>query len=141
MSSVRRQAADSIHSAAIHLLRRVSREDSKQAVSPARMSALSVLVFTGPKTMSELAVMERVKLPTMSRLVAAMEEEGLVTRRPHQEDARSVVLNATAKGKRVLDHGRELRLSALEDLLGGASAREVAVVQEAAKIVDRLVLG
>ena len=141
MSSSRRQAADSNHSAAIHLLRRVSREDSKQAVSPARMSALSVLVFTGPKTMSELAVMERVKVPTMSRLVAAMEEEGLVTRRPHEADARSVVLNATAKGKRVLDHGRELRLSALEDLLRGANAREVAVVEEAAKIVDRLVLG
>ena len=141
MSSIRRQAADSIHSAAIHLLRRISREDSAVGVSPARMSALSVLIFTGPKTMSELATMERVKLPTMSRLVAAMEQEGLVTRRPHEEDARSVVLTATAKGKRVLEHGRELRLSALENLLEGASAREVAVVREAAQIVDRLVLG
>lgn len=141
MSSIRRQAADSIHSAAIHLLRRVSREDSAVGVSPARMSALSVLIFTGPKTMSELATMERVKLPTMSRLVAAMEQEGLVTRRPHEEDARSVVLTATAKGKRVLEHGRELRLSALENLLEGATAREVAVVREAAQIVDRLVLG
>jgi DNA-binding MarR family transcriptional regulator len=141
MSSARRQAADGIHSAAIHLLRRVSREDAALSVSSARMSALSVLIFTGPKTMSELAAMERVKLPTMSRLVAAMEEEGLVARRPHEEDARSVVLNATAKGRRVLDHGRELRLAALERLLEDASAREVGVVREAAKIIDRLVLG
>jgi DNA-binding MarR family transcriptional regulator len=140
MSSVRREAADRIHSAAIHLLRRVAREDAGAGVSPARLSALSVLVFSGPKTISELAGLERVKVPTMSKLVTAMEEEGLVSRRPHENDARSVIVSATAKGRRVLERGRELRLAALEGLLGNASAREVAIVREAAEIVDRLVL-
>jgi DNA-binding MarR family transcriptional regulator len=140
MSSVRREAADQIHSAAIHLLRRVAREDAGAGVSPARMSALSVLVFAGPKTISELAGLERVKVPTMSKLVKAMEEEGLVSRHPHENDARSVILTATAKGRRVLERGRELRLAVLEGLLGEASAREVGVVREAAEIVDRLVL-
>ena len=110
-------------------------------VSAARMSALSVLVFTGPKTMTELATMERVKLPTASRLIAGMERDGLVTRKPHPSDARASVLSATLKGRRLLDRGRELRLAALERLLAQASAREVAVVREAADIVDRLVLG
>ncbi len=129
-----------MHSASIHLLRRVSREDPVAGVSPARLSALSVLVFAGPKTISELAVMERVKVPTMSRLVAAMEEEGLVRRERHGTDARAVVLHATAKGRRVLERARELRLSLLESLLSKATAREIATVREAAEIVDRLVL-
>jgi DNA-binding MarR family transcriptional regulator len=139
MSSTR-DAADRIHSASIHLLRRVAREDPGAGVSPARLSALSVLVFAGPKTISELASMERVKVPTMSRLVAAMEEEGFVRRAPHGTDARAVVLHATAKGRRVLDRARELRLSLLESLLAGATPREIATVREAADIVDRLVL-
>src|SRR6266542_3332681 len=126
MSSATREAADRMHSAAIHLLRRVSREDAG-SVSPPRLSALSVLVFAGPRTVSELAAMERVKVPTMSRLAAAMEEEGLVRRERHDTDARAVVLHATAKGRRVLDRGRELRLTLLESLLETATEREIAV--------------
>src|SRR5690242_14762915 len=107
MSTTARDAADSMHSAAIHLLRRVSREDAGAGTSAARLSALSVLVFAGPKTVSRLAAMERVKVPTMSRLVAGMEEDGLVRRERHGTDARSVVLHATAKGRRLLDRARE----------------------------------
>ena len=129
-----------MHSASIHLLRRVSRVDSGAGASPPRLSALSVLVFAGPKTVSELAAAERVKVPTMSRLVAAMEREGLVRRERHGSDARAVVLHATAKGRRVLERARELRLSLLESLLSQASARELATVRAAADIVDRLMV-
>jgi DNA-binding MarR family transcriptional regulator len=140
MSNHARHAADRMHSASIHLLRRVSRADAGAGTSPARLSALSVLVFAGPKTMSELAELERVKVPTMSRLVAAMEAEGLVRRERHGTDARSVVLHPTVKGRRLLDRARELRLSLLESLLSTATPREVATIREAADIVDRLVL-
>src|SRR5437763_7952913 len=134
----RREAADRIHSAAIHLLRRVRRVDEEaMGISPARASALSVLVFAGPRSLSELAEAERVTPPTMSRLVAAMEREGLVRRRPHATDGRAVRLEATAKGRRILERGRERRLALLESLLAGASAREVAVVREAAEVVER----
>lgn len=139
MSSEAREAADRMHSAAIHLLRRVAREDQKAGTSPARLSALSVLVFAGPRTISELASMERVKVPTMSRLVSAMEAEGLVRRAVNGADGRSVVLHATAKGRRVLERARELRLSLLEDLLSRASDSELSTVRAAAAIVDRLV--
>src|SRR4029078_10326222 len=111
MSRASREVADRIHSASIHLLRRVAREDVAAGVSAARLSALSVLVFAGPKTVSELAGWERVRVPTMSRLVAAMDEEGLIRKARNGSDARSVVLHPTAKGRRVLDRARELRLS------------------------------
>ena len=87
--------------------------------------------------MTELADAERVRLPTMSRLVRAMEEEGLVRRAPHATDGRSVRIHATAKGRRVVERGREQRLGLLEELLRVADAREVAVVREAAEIVER----
>jgi DNA-binding MarR family transcriptional regulator len=140
MSSDPREAADRMHSASIHLLRRASREDSKSGTSAARLSALSVLVFAGPKTVSALAGWERVKVPTMSRLVAAMEADGLVRKARNGSDARSVVLHPTAKGRRVLDRARDLRLSTLATLFAGASPAELETVREAAAIVDRLVL-
>lgn len=140
MSRDTREAADRLHSAAVHLLRRVAREDPKAGTSPARLSALSVLVFAGPRTVSELAGMERVKVPTMSRLVSAMEAEGLIRRAENGADGRSFVLHATAKGRRVLERARELRLSVLEALLSQASAKELETVRKAAAIVDRLVL-
>jgi DNA-binding MarR family transcriptional regulator len=130
-----------MHSAAIHLLRRarVADEDS-MGMTPARRSALSVLIFAGPQSLSELASAEQVTLPTMSKLVAAMEREGLVRRERDPGDGRSVRLHATTKGRRLIERGRERRLALLESLLGDLSAREVEVVREAAEIVDRLML-
>ena len=64
--------ADRLHSAAIHLLRRVRKQDEASGVGPAQLSALSVLVFAGPKTFGELAAAEQVKPPTMSRIVAGL---------------------------------------------------------------------
>jgi DNA-binding MarR family transcriptional regulator len=130
-----------MHSAAIHLLRRVRlADDRSMGMTPARRSALSVLVFAGPRSVSELAGAEQVTLPTMSKLVAAMEKDGLVRRERDDGDGRVVRLHATAKARRMAERGREERLAVLESLLEGASAREVEVVRKAAEIVDRLVL-
>src|SRR4051812_47127014 len=102
MSSTRRDAVDHIHSAAIHLLRRVREVDSAaMGISPARASALSVLVFGGAPSLTELADGERVTPATMSKLVAAMEREGLVRRYPDLNDARAIRLEATAKARRI----------------------------------------
>ena len=130
-----------MHSAAIHLLRRVRvADDQSMGMTPARRSTLSVLVFLGPQSLSQLATLEQVTLPTMSKLVATMEKDGLVRRARDPGDGRVVRLHATAKARRMAERGREERLAVLESLLGGASAREVEVVREAAEIVDRLVL-
>jgi DNA-binding MarR family transcriptional regulator len=115
-------------------------DDQSMGMTPARRSALSVLVFLGPQSLSQLAAAEQVTLPTMSKLVATMEKDGLVRRERDPGDGRVVRLHATAKARRMAEHGRERRLAVLESLLGGASAREVEIVREAAEIVDRLVL-
>ena len=73
------ELADRLHSAAIHLLRRLRIQDLASGIGPAKLSALSVLVFSGrPLTLAELASAEQVKNPTMSRLIAGMQRERLV---------------------------------------------------------------
>ena len=135
--SSRREAADRMHSAAIHLLRRVRQVDEESmGISPARASALSVLVFGGPRMLTELAEAEQVTVPTMSRLVAAMEAEGLVIRKPHATDARASLLEATAKGRRILERGRARRLDVLESVLAGADRRQAEIVRAAAEIIE-----
>jgi DNA-binding MarR family transcriptional regulator len=140
MSSVKREAADRMHSAAIHLLRRVREVDTKaMGISPARASALSVLVFGGARSLTELAAAEEVTSATMSKLVTAMEGEGLLRRYPDVNDGRSIRIEATAKGRRILERGRERRLDLLEQLLGHASEVEIAAVRTAASVVERAV--
>src|SRR5690349_2739672 len=90
-----------LHAAAIHLLRALRRQDAASGVGPARLSALSVLVFRGPTTLGELAQAEQVRPPTMSRVVAGLEEAGLVRRQADPADARRAHLHATAAGRRV----------------------------------------
>jgi len=136
--SSRRAAADRIHSAAIHLLRRVREVDAKaMGLSPARASALSVLVFGGPRSLTELADAEQVTPATMSKLVTALEREGLVRRYPDVNDARAIRLEPTAKARRILERGRARRLDLLERLLSEASDDEVEAVHIAAEAVER----
>ena len=108
-------------------------------ISPARASALSVLVFGGARSLTELAAAERVTTATMSKLVTAMEAEGLLRRYPDVSDARSIRIEATAKGRRILERGRERRLDLLEQLLDEASEAEIAAVCTAASVVERAV--
>src|SRR5438034_11817857 len=103
--------ADRLHSAAIHLLRRARRTDPLTGVSPAQLSALSVLM-SGPKTLGDLAAAEQVRPPTMSRLVSEMERSGVARKRTDRDDARVVRIHATAKGLRALDRGRAMRIEA-----------------------------
>lgn len=131
------EAADRFHSAAIHALRHVRREDSDTGLSAARLSALSVLVFGGPRTLGELAAAEQVRPATMTRIVQALEQEGLVRRESDPDDRRVTRLHATAKGERVMWRGRERRVANLATLLAALSEEEVAQVHEAAELVER----
>jgi len=129
-----------MHSAAIHLLRRVREVDEKaMGISPARASALSVLVFGGARSLTELAAAERVTTATMSKLVTAMEAEGLARRYPDVNDARAIRIEATAKGRRILERGRERRLELFEQLLADASDADIAAVHRAASVVERAI--
>ena len=137
MSSASRSAAAGIHSASIHLLRRVREEDEAMGLTPARASALSVLVFGGARSLTELAAAERVTPATMSKLVSALEREKLVRRYPAVNDARSIRIEATARSERILERGQARRLDLLEGLLSSATETEVAAVRTAAEVVER----
>ena len=134
----REEVADRIHSAAIHLLRAVRKDDETSGLSPARLSALSVVVFAGPLTLGALAAAEQVTAATISRVAAGLEADGLVRRRPHPSDRRAVRLEATAKGLRTLERARRRRLGHLEERLGTLAEDEVEVVGRAAEVLERL---
>lgn len=133
-----RELAVRLHSAALHLLRRLRREDAAAGLSPARLSALSVLVFGGPRPLGELAAAEQVAAPTMSRLAGALERAGLVTREVDASDRRSIRLAATAAGRRILEEGRERRVLRLESMLAGLGAGELEALSAATALLERL---
>src|SRR3954471_22348537 len=85
------QLADRLHSSAIHLLRRLRREDDASGLPAPQLSALSVVVFGGgPITLGQLAAAEQVRPPTITKLVAALEHDGLVERETDPSDRRIV---------------------------------------------------
>lgn len=128
--------ADRLHSAAIHLLRRVRKQDVATGEGPARLSALSVLVFGGPMTLGQLAAAEQVKPPTMSRMVVGLKRSGLIEIATDARDARRLQIRATAKGARLLHKGRERRICYLADNLQSLTANERRKLAEAVEILD-----
>jgi DNA-binding MarR family transcriptional regulator len=130
------ELADRLHSAAIHLLRRLRREDARTGLSGPRLSALSVVVFAGPLTLGELAAAEQVKPPTMTRLVRALEARGLVAREPDAHDGRVVRLRATAKGRALMAEGRARRVRALARELERLDAKELAALRSGAAAIE-----
>jgi len=113
--------ADALHSAAIHLLRRVRSEDRASGIGPAQLSALSVLVFGGRLSLGDLAAAEQVQPPTMVRIVQALSEEGLVATKPDQQDRRRLVISATARGRKLMLRARQRRGQALAELVSRVS--------------------
>jgi DNA-binding MarR family transcriptional regulator len=131
-------AADRLHSAAIHLLRRLRKQDAASGVGPAQLSALSVLVFAGPKTLGELAAAEQVKPPTMSRVVAGLKRSHLIEITRDSRDARRMHIRATAKGALLLQQGRERRVEYLAQHLGSLTTSELTQLSALADILESL---
>lgn len=131
------EVADRLHSAAIHLLRRLRVRDLASGVGPAQLSALSVLVFGGPRSLGELAEAEQVRPPTMSRIVAGLERDGLVRRHP-TEDKRRIQLEATEKGTKMLWEGRRRRVESLAGAVEALSETEVQRLGELAELLEEV---
>ena len=128
--------ADRLHSSAIHLLRRVRKQDAATGEGPARLSALSVLVFGGPMTLGQLAAAEQVKPPTMSRVVTGLEHSRLAERMSDSKDARRVRIRATPSGERLLHQGRRRRIEYLAHHLERMTRHELATLDEAIKLLE-----
>ncbi len=133
-----RAIADRLHSAAIHLLRRLRVEDKAMGLTGPRASALSVLVFRGSLTMSQLAEAEQVRRPTITRLVDGLERRGLVRRVSDAEDGRVQLVEATAAGKRLLHKGRSRRVDRLMNDIGHLPVEDQQVLARAAQLMEAL---
>ena len=133
-----RAVADRLHSAAIHLLRRLRVEDKAMGLSAPRTSALSVIVFRGPITMSALAEAEQVKPPTITRLVEGLERRGLVRRLSDASDGRVQLVEATAAGRGLLNKGRARRVARLAQGVAQLSKDDQDLLAGAAELMDRL---
>jgi len=137
-SSAAFSVADRLHSTAIHLLRRVRKQDVASGEGPARLSALSVLVFGGAKTLGELAEAEQVKPPTMSRIVAGLARSKLVEITADPQDGRRMSIRPSPKGVKLLHEGRQRRIEYLASHLAGLTHEELVQVAESTEILGRV---
>src|SRR3989475_9304791 len=135
-----RTVADRLHSAAIHLLRRLRVEDRALGLTGPRASALSVIVFRGPIAMGALADAEQVRAPTMTRLVTSLEQAGLVRRVSDRADGRVQLVEATAAGRRLLNKGRARRVERLARGVATLSADDQRVLARASDLMERALL-
>jgi len=132
------EAADRLHSASIHLLRRVRRQDDESGVTAPHLSALSVLVFGGARTLGELAAAEQVTPPSMTRIVRNLEASGLVERQTDPADRRVVLVSATGRGREVLLEGRRRRVAELAARLDTLGDEELETLARAAELIERV---
>lgn len=130
--------ADRLHSAAIHLLRRLRKQDEASGLTAARASALSVVVFGGPVTIGQLAAAEQVSAPTMTRLLIGMERGGLLKRERDAKDRRVVWIRPTAKGARILQEGRRRRVEALAGELEDLGPGDLQLLARAAEMIGQI---
>lgn len=131
--------ADQLHSAAIHLLRQLRKEDDASGLSAPRLSALSVVVFGGALTLGQLAAAEQVKPPTMTRIVTGLEKEGLVKRIGDPRDRRLTRIQGTIKGQKVLTAGRARRVEKLAAAVTDLRQSELAQLTRGVQLLQQLI--
>jgi DNA-binding MarR family transcriptional regulator len=107
-------------------------------MTPARLSALSILVFGGPCTLGALAAAEGVAGPTMTRIVDGLIAEDLAERRPHPADGRAVSVAATATGEAVMRAAQRRRIDALTEAMASQPAAAQREIASSASMLDQL---
>ena len=127
--------ANRLHTVAIHVLRTARVDDPLLGITPERLSVLSVLVYGGPTTLGGLAQVEQVTPPAITRHVAALERDGLVTREPVPGDRRASRVRATARGRRLVERGRRNRIRRVAGLLERLDGPDRAALDRATRAV------
>jgi DNA-binding MarR family transcriptional regulator len=133
------ELAARLASLSTNLQRELGRADAGDGLTRARLSALSLLVLGGPRTLGDLAAGEHVRPPTMTRLVHAMEADGLVVREPHPTDGRSIIIRATRSGEELLGQGRAHQIAALARAIGDLDEADRARLADAADLLGQVV--
>ena len=136
-----RETAQDLNSGAIHLLRGMREIDKAAGLTPARLSALSVLVFGGPCPLGRLAKVEGVTSPTMTRIVDGLCRLGLAARTGHPDSSTIVLVEATPRGREVMTAAAGRRVDAIVDALAQLPPADRRVLGQAAPILRRLADG
>jgi DNA-binding MarR family transcriptional regulator len=106
--------------------------------TPARLSALSVIVFGGPRSLGALAAAERVAGPTMTRIVDGLVAASLAERRPDPDDGRAVLIAPTDAGERLTRAAAGRRIAVIAAAISGLPAADRRRLAAAAGLLDRL---
>ncbi len=128
--------ADRLHYAAIHLVRRL-RYDVDAPLSPAQLSALTTLL-KGPLTLGELAAAEKVRPPTVTRMIQQLERDKLVVRKPSPDDGRVSHIAIAARGWIALQKAQTQRVERLGERLKELTSTELNTLARAAVLMERI---
>ncbi len=130
--------ASTLRLSVMRLSRRLRLERSGDDRTLNQLAVLGTLDRRGPLSVGELAGLEKVRPPSMTRTVACLEEAGLVSRRPHERDGRQVVVELTSAARQVLDDDRRRRDAWLAQRLRALDPADREVLERAAEVLDRL---
>ena len=133
-----RPEAERIYLFVQHLGRRLRDIDARAGLTPARFSALASLRFHGSRNIGDLAADERVRAPSMTRLVRDMTRDGLLTRAPDPNDGRGVLIALTPEAALLFDQIRAEKIALVADYLGGLGAGVQGAIKVAFAALDDL---
>lgn len=127
-----------LHERFSRLSRQLRHMELPAGMTPERLSTLSVIDKSGPISVTALADREMVRPATMSRMVSALVDEGLVRRREDKADGRGVLVTVTPKGRRIYRKAHQQRLEQLAEALNGLSPEQLAAMKSLAGVLERL---
>jgi DNA-binding MarR family transcriptional regulator len=137
-ADARSQMAALLHEQFSRLTRRLRTMELPEGMTPERLSALSAIEKRGPISVTALAEHEMVRPATMSRMVTALVEDGLVKRSDDKNDGRGVLVSATPKGRRAYQRAQERRLSHFAEVLDSLSEEQLAAMRSLTSALERL---
>ncbi|MBV1851851.1 MarR family transcriptional regulator [Catellatospora sp. NEAU-YM18] len=132
------ELTERLRDAITRLNRRLRQERPLGDLTVTQLSALTSLRIGGALTPRELSEAERVQPPTMTKIVAKLEDRGLISRAPHPTDGRQVLLSLSPEGIAVLDRYQRVRDEWLAHRLAGLAPDERTTVERAAQLLERL---
>jgi len=132
------ELASVLRLAVLRAARRIRSQRVNTAVTLSQLSALATVGKCGPMSAGELAAIERVQPPSMTKILASLEAEGWLQRSPHPDDRRQSIISITTAGRELLDAETRARDSWLATRLIDFSPDEIRILSEAATVLDRL---
>jgi DNA-binding MarR family transcriptional regulator len=123
---------------AIGRINRSLRRRAPTWLGPAAASTLDSLLREGPMRPSDLAATEGVRPPTMTRVVAGLEQDGYVARVPDPSDGRACLVQVTEAGRELIRSAGEQRSGLLSERIGAMAAEDRRLLAEAVDLLDRL---